>query len=96
MGRCACRRSVQDHSNAVAEWIYEMSPKSPERAQAFLDAQTNKLRNAARKDASRKLPAAAQLDKTPRDRSFNQMPFFERTVRCATGCGPCSATGLNS
>ena len=73
-----------------------MKPKSPERAQAFLDGNGDRLRSALRKDASRKLPAAAQLDQTPRSRSFNQMPFFERTVRCATGCGTCSATGLNS
>ena len=43
----------------IAEWIYELSRKSPERAQAFLDAHGNKLRNAARKDASRKLPTPA-------------------------------------
>jgi HSP90 family molecular chaperone len=41
---------------AVAEWIYELSRKSPERAQRFLDTHGHKLRNAARKDASRKLP----------------------------------------
>ena len=41
---------------AVAKWIYELSHKSPERAQRFLDAHGHKLRNAARKDASRKLP----------------------------------------
>ena len=73
-----------------------MKPKSPERAQAFLDVHGDSLRSAVHKDASRKLHAAAQLDQTPRSRSFNQMPFFERTVRCATGCGACSATGLNS
>lgn len=53
-----------------------MKPKSPERAQAFLDGHGDRLRSALRKDASRKLPAAAQLDQTPRSRSFNQMPFL--------------------
>jgi 3-methyladenine DNA glycosylase AlkD len=44
---------------AVAEWVYELSRKSPERAQGFLDAHGHKLRNAARRDASRKLPRPA-------------------------------------
>ena len=45
--------------HAVAEWIYELSRKSPELAQSFLDAHGHKLRNAARRDASRKLPRPA-------------------------------------